>query len=281
MLIAVLGITVTTSCTSDEFFRIEEDYEGVSFSMLEKIALSKEYVEFQKQSFLLCDIVSQSIDTTKINTNKNNILEYGTHNTKETNCKIVSIESFLIAKQRLLDSYPEYGNTNTEERNQIFNLAIMNCRSLRKMASSYSICTNCTKSSSPESDAVRYAQSVEGAIRLNTRTWRIANTAVWITDDSFTEIISMAVSRAEDGKEHGGYIFNDYSGILNEDQNAAPDSMTFYWNKDAPKSMQPWADFHIHPNNSLVPSEYDLKMYLEFTWNNHFIMDREGNIPQL
>lgn len=52
MVIAILFMTVITSCTSDEFFGIEEDYDGVSFSMLEKIAHSKEYLEFQKQSIL-------------------------------------------------------------------------------------------------------------------------------------------------------------------------------------------------------------------------------------
>lgn len=39
------------SCTRDQFFGIEENTEGLNYSVMNTIAQSKEYIEFQKQSF--------------------------------------------------------------------------------------------------------------------------------------------------------------------------------------------------------------------------------------
>lgn len=270
MVIAILFMTVITSCTSDEFFGIEEDYKGMSFSTLEKIAYSKEYIEYEKISLSLFNTL-QSVDTTNMVS-----LHYFGGEKIYANKQIISVKSLIEARQELLALFPEYENVNKEEKNQIFNLAIMNNKSLRKMAERHNVVVRGTKSTSPESKAYLYAQSVEGAININNHTWRLGR-IYWYTDDSFEVIRDMALSRAEDGREHGGYIFGDNSAILNEDLDATQFRMTFYWNESAPHNMQPIMDFHIHPNGVIAPSDSDIIAWDIFDWNIHFIMDREGN----
>ena len=274
MTICIMGASLVTCCTSDDFFQIEEVYEGTDYSILKKIALSKEYIEFQKQSFLVWDIM-HDIDTTK-----KVLLNSYEGRTIYAYEEIVSIKPFFDAKQKLIDSYPDYEKFNVNDKNRILNLAILNNRSLRILAENNKSSVHLTKTSNPESMAYRYAQASEG-IQINSHTWRLGSMAYWYTDDFYANIINQAQSKAEDGKEHGGYFFYDCSGILNEDLNAAPDSMTFYWNEDLPNNEQPIQDFHIHPNDVLVPSDYDIRMWCTFPWYEHVIIGRSGGVFQI
>ena len=65
MAMCVMGAFFAASCTSEEFFGIEEETDAVAFSTLTKIANSAEYLEYQKQAFLAQQAIA-GIDTTKM-----------------------------------------------------------------------------------------------------------------------------------------------------------------------------------------------------------------------
>ena len=65
MAVCVMGAFFVASCSSDEFYGIEEDADAVVFSTLTKIANSAEYLEYQKQAFLAQQAIA-GIDTTKM-----------------------------------------------------------------------------------------------------------------------------------------------------------------------------------------------------------------------
>lgn len=269
-----MGLLFAVSCTSDDFFEIEEDYEEVDYAILKEIALSKEYIDFQKQSYLMWNQM-HSIDKTKrvvVNSYKGmTVYAY-----EET----VSIKPFFDAREKLIINYPVFEETSNEEKNIILNLAILKNRSLRKMVESSLFDANITKSSSPESLAYRYAQSSEG-LKINNHTWRLGGYGYWYTDDFYVNIINMAKSRVdEDGKEHGGYFFMDFSGLLNEDNYATPDSMHFYQSINSSNEEQPIQDFHFHPNDNLNPSLADYQMWFSVPWSEHLIFGKSSGVEQ-
>lgn len=272
LLASVVGVFgwLLSSCTSDDFFGIKENYEGIDYSMMKRIALSKEYVEYQKQTILMLNAM-QSIDTTK----KVMVRCYegmAVYAYEE----IVSMRPFMDAYQVLVESYPEYDKTSIEEKRQISNLAYMNSRTLSNMVERYGVGAPPTKSCNPESMAYRYAQDSE-ALKINTRAWRIGNLGCYIADDEYGTIVQMALDRsAEDGKEHGGFGFSDNSALLVEDFNATDTSMIPYWSSYP--SFQPIKDFHVHPNGDLNCSWTDIFTWgLTLPWDEHWIVTKNGS----
>ena len=265
MAVCVMGAFFAASCTSEEFFGIEEDNEGVDYSLLKSIALSKEYVEYQKQSFLTLNKI-HSIDSTK-----KVLVDYYEGKSIYAYEEIVSIEPLFEAYQKLIDLYPEYENTNVEEKQQISRLSICYNNSLRRMSEKYQFSTLHTKSCSPESLAYQYAQASD-AIPVNSYIWRVENVANWYGDDFYANIINAALCRSENGREIGGMFFSDFSGLLNEDFNATPIKMTLYY--DERISFQPIADFHVHPNGNLDTSLDDIISWAFLPWNEHYIITK-------
>lgn len=268
MTVCVIGVLFVASCTSDEFFGIEADHEGVDYSTLNNIALSKEYVEYQKQLFLSLNAMN-SIDTTK-----KVIVDYYEGRTIYAYEEIVSFRPLFDAYKELIESYPEYEKTNNKEKHQILNLAIYNNRSLRKMSEKYQFVTSRTKSCSPESMAYLYAQA-SNAVQINSCKWSVENVAYWYADDFYPIIVSAALNMSyESGNECGGMVFFDDSGILNEDLNATPESMTLYYDERIP--FQPIYDFHVHPDDDLNCSDEDVLLWALEPWSVHYIVTKSG-----
>ena len=205
MAVCVMGAFFAASCTSDEFFGIEEDADAVVFSTLTKIANSAEYLEYQEQAFLAQQAIA-SIDTTK----KVQVCEidgkpiYGSES--------VSIQGALDARQKLLEAYPEFEKTTAAEKNQILNIAMMNSKSLRSIATPSAI--NMTKGGGYETQASRYAlDTYERYAHLMSTTWHV--------EESYITALNWAISENErSGHAAGGFEFEDGSGIYVEDHYA-------------------------------------------------------------
>jgi len=153
MLLVVICTTITTSCTSDEFFGIKEDYEGVSYSMLEKIANSKEFIEYQTLSYLDMEKLL-SIDTTQMV-----VIDTIEGKPLYTLKEIGSVRLVLEARQKLVESYPEYEKTTAVDKEQILNIALLNNKSLMLQVNQFTQrMTRRTKSVNYETASVSFFQ---------------------------------------------------------------------------------------------------------------------------
>lgn len=261
------------SCTSDQFFGIEADAEGLNYSVLNKIAQSKEYIEFQKQSFLNMDKL-QSVDTTQmvvIDTIGDRLL----YASKE----IGSIRPVLDAWQKLVELYPEYEETTFEEREQILNIALLNSKSLMMQANqNTSRILKRTKSLNEETSSVKFflgwAELIEHNISFYR--WIINNqNGCWNVNscDNWFICVNYSIGRTEkDGKEHGGFGWTDTSGATIDDIYAASDSMSYVWNGYG-TTPYPYFDYHVHPSGNLTPSECDNSSWSSVPWGMHMIVN--------
>lgn len=261
------------SCTSDQFFGIEENSEGLNYSVLNKIAQSKEYIEFQKQSFLNMDKLL-SVDTTQmevIDTIGDRLL----YASKEKG----SIRPVLDAWQKLVELYPEYEETTLEEREQILNIALLNSKSLMMQVNkNTSGVLKRTKSLNEETASVQFFLGWAELIEHNDSyyQWIIYNqNGYWGVNscDNWFICVDYSIRKTvEDGKEHGGYGWTDTSGATIDDQNAARDSMSFVWN-GYDTTPYPYFDYHVHPSGNLTPSECDNASWSSVPWGMHMIVN--------
>lgn len=246
MAVCVMGAFFAASCTSEEFFGIEEETDAVAFSTLTKIANSAEYLEYLEQSFLARQAIA-SIDTTK----KVQVCEidgkpiYGSES--------VSIQGALDARQKLLEAYPEFEKTTAAEKNQILNIAMMNSKSLRSIATPSAI--NMTKGSLYETEASRYALSnYESNILsgMSTSYYYAMGMSTWYVEDNYLSAVAMAVSESEmSGHLAGGFEFYDGSGIYVED-NRASSSLVHLDTYDRYTTLKPKVAFvAVLPNTTL------------------------------
>jgi len=282
MAFSVLATFLVSSCTSDEFFGIKEDYDGVDYSTMEKIAKSKEYIEFKKQEFICMKelFLVDSAQTEIIDTIRDK-------------CKYVlkgtySIQPPLEARKKMVASYPEYDNSTSEERNLILNIALNSDRSLRKLA------VKCipniihrTKSANYESDAVRWVRSahqyelisdtngctdlVSGANSM----WCVNGLTVYAYSEWLNALYNAISLSILHHTEYGGFSWadSDCSGILIEDPYATIRSMHYTNIEGEPN---PSFDFHVHPSGTLTPSETDIRTWDRLPWTEHHIIDSEG-----
>lgn len=277
MTISLVTIFVVLGCTSDDFWGINEEYNGISYPTMERIARSKAYIDYQKQTLLSMEEM-RNIDTTK-----NVLIGYVEDKPMYGIGAVFSIRGVYDARQKLIDEFPEYEKATDYEHEQIFNLAIMNNRSLLKMAKR--IIPDClletnTKAIDYESDAVKYTRLFESNCqKLTTEyggVWLVAGTYYWHTKSTWYEAVfnAIEISRSNE-KECGGYYFNDNSGLTHVDPNAKHDEMSFYWyNEGVPESIQPFKDFHIHPSpDNTIPSDSDLVTWSKMPWRKHEIID--------
>lgn len=278
----VLYVSLVTSCTRDEFFQIEKDYEGVDYHMLKKIALSKEYIEFQRQSFLSTKEIFNIDTTQKV------VVDYYEGKPVYVIGQEGSIGLLLEAKQRLLESYPEYANTTMYEKNQIINIALINDKSLMQLVEEKMVGTvKRTKSVDYETAAVLYLKRGGELIDDNKSEWLVVDndggTYTFYSNPDWNMCISDAISKTEsNGKEHGGYAWEyDGSGVTIVDHNATSNEMNFpHWlDSYAESSPQlfPILDFHIHPSGNLAASPEDYKAWNNLPWRVHMIFNCSGS----
>ena len=246
MAVYVMGAFFAASCTSEEFFGIEEETDAVAFSTLTKIANSAEYLEYQEQAFLAQQAIA-SIDTTKK-------VQVGEIDGKPIFAsESVSIQGALGARQKLVEAYPEFEKTTAAEKNQILNIAMMNSKSLRSFATPSAI--NMTKGGGYETEASRYAlsnyESYIHSYPVYTGGYGMFM-SIWYVEDSYLSAIAMAVSESEwSGHLAGGFEFYDGSGIYVED-NRASSSLVHLDTYDHYTTLKPKAAFvAVTPNTTL------------------------------
>ncbi len=246
MAVCVMGAFFAASCTSEEFFGIEEETDAVAFSTLTKIANSAEYLEYQEQAFLAQQAIA-SIDTTKK-------VQVGEIDGKPIFAsESVSIQGALDARQKLVEAYPEFEKTTAAEKNQILNIAMMNSKSLRSFATPSAI--NMTKGGGYETEASRYALSnYERCIHAspNYTGGYGMFMSTWYVEDDYLSAVAMAVSESEwSGHLAGGFEFYDGSGIYVED-NRASSSLVHLDTYDHYTTLKPKAAFvAVTPNTTL------------------------------
>ena len=273
------------SCTSDEFFGIKEDYEGIEYPILQDIAHSAEYIEYQKQS-ILSMVELRSLDTTKC-------VFYDTINGKRilVSPQKTSIRTVLDAKRKVVELFPEFEEATITEKRQIRQIAMMDNNQLRKLSKKYSLYSRTmTKSSSGETDAHRFAMLVSCERQeLDDDMYCFyaeGYTNNWYIDDDYWVSVECALSYTESMKqETGGYGFDsDGSGIWITSSEAdighirriavPNESNNGQW-------QDPWPtfEFHVHPSCVLIPSEGDWSTYYNQSVNGlwHLIFDLEGN----
>ena len=277
MAVCVVVGCFAASCTSNEFYGIQEKAEGLDFPTLSKIAQSKEFIEFQKQTFLSAEEIN-NIDTTR-----KVIVDY--FNGKPVYCigNVGSIRLVLDARQKLVELYPEFENTTDDEKDQMLNIAMMNNKSLKKLAERcMPNAVNRTKSINYESHSVKYATSLPGNYELISTSdggqWQMGGVYTWYTKDNYQTIINDAIIGTESsGNMFGGYIFRDISGTLNVDPSATSSSMSFFYYTGVIADYVPAADFQIRPNNNLNASEADFSVWAVMPTRYHFLYDKNGN----
>ncbi len=262
------------SCTRDQFFGIEENTEGLNYSVMNTIAQSKEYIEFQKQSFFHMDKLL-SVDTTQMvvfDTIGGDRLLYASK-------EIGSIRPVLDAWNKLVELYPEYEKTTFGEREQILNIALLNSKSLMMQANKNTIgVLKRTKSVNEETASVQFFlgwAELTGAFDNNYQ-WKINKQGgYWraISVDNWFISVDYAIGKTEsDGKEHGGYGWTDTSGASVDDSKATPTSMELVWNGYG-TTPYPYFDFHVHPSGNLTPSEWDSDSWSSVPWGMHMIVN--------
>ena len=278
MVVCIMSVCVAASCTSDQFFGIEEETDGTSYSTLNKIAQSKEFIEFQKQSFLSTEEMCNIDTTQKV------LFDYFKGKPVYLIGDAHTIRPYLDARQKLVEAYPEYENTTIDEKNQIFNLAIMNNKSLRELAERCipKALINRTKSINYESYAVIYTRSHPGKFEKLSEadggTWAVLPDYTWYTRDDYMTAVNMAISESENtGLERGGLVFYDYSGIMQVKPNLVPGEIDLWYYPDITNQYAPQADFHTHPSGNLQPSETDYNSWSFVPWGIHMIYNCNGD----
>lgn len=281
MLLRFVAFFCTIGCTSDDFFGIDEEYEGLDFQTLNKIARSKEYIEFQKMSFI-CMEEPAFIDTMEMELIDcdDNLYFYASK-------KTYSIRPVLDARQKLVEIYPEYEKATSNERNQILNLALMNNNGLMRWANKcIPNALKITKSVNEEADAVKWirkksqnelvSDSYEwyGLITGANSEWSVGSCRWYAYNYNYNTIFDALCYSEGLAKEVGGYCWqSDGSGVLIDDPNATPYKMTFgHWSNEPLPSF----DFHVHPSGVLYPSEEDRNTWRHMPWIIHRIYDYSG-----
>lgn len=277
-------IFLATSCTSDEFFGIEEDYDGLDYSLLEKIAYSKEYIEYQKQSLLYMEELSKK-DTTQVEY-VDSIGGKAHYVLKQT----FSIKSVYEAKCKLSAKYPEYDNSTPAEKDYIFNIAVNSNGRIRTLAKKYfPNAIRSTKSVNYESCAVQYILSArehslingEGGYDLTgpfvNSMWYVNELDYFFAYNNYVDAMCEAVLLANrDSREYSGlaWEFDDGSGIL-IDSPLATSTRTHIPSWSGP--VTPTFDFHIHPVSGIVKrgSKQDSIAWHAVPWCEHHIINRE------
>lgn len=277
----VLGAIFATSCTSDEFYGIEENYEGIGYPMLEKIANSKEYIVFKKQEILCMQ------DLSKIDTTQMELID--TIGGRPHYVIKKTIRPAIEARHKLVALYPEYEKTTPEERFYILNIAMKSDRSLNDMVKKNIPNTILsTKSANYESDAVRWIRSASqyelisdsyGCTDLVTGAnsmWLVNGITMYAYDDYLNpwyDAISLSIRYQV---EYGGFSWQDSdgSGILVEDSYAIIGNMHVTNLNGEPS---PSYDFHVHPGGSFHPSPADSTAWFKMSWHEHYILNQEGD----
>lgn len=157
-------------------------------------------------------------------------------------------------------------------KGKIFNLAIMNNKSLMKLAA------KCvpnvlirTKSVDYETDAVIYLLGKNGIelIDSNNAEWLVVDkdgrSYSFYSNSDWNVCVYDAIDRSEStGKENGGYAWDyDGSGVTIVDHEAEEHSMYLpHWIA----SPLPSLDFHVHPSGNLQASEDDYNTWTNKPW---------------
>lgn len=286
--VIIMATSFFVCCSSDDFFGIESDSDGMNYSMLKKIAYSKEFIEYQKQIFISMEEFD-NIDNTKTmllsSDDEKPIYDAGIN---------ISIHNVLIARQQLIEAYPEYKEATYVEKNQIINLAILNNKALMRMANKYNYPQNMTKSSIPtQIYAFKFIQLVSleksvSPIESGEPAYLIDGSFNWYLRTWWYDAVLDAIQySALSGLEIGGLIFRDQSGILTLDSNAENTRdyhemslciVNIETNNNEFQQYTPVGDFHIHPSiNNFTPSGADSTAWGIMSWSQHAIFDLEGH----
>lgn len=278
----IMDVLFATSCTSDEFFGIEEVYDGVDYLTMERIAHSNAYIEFQKQS-ILCMLAFSNLDTICMKLDSIDGQPIWVSN------RTFSAQSVFESRQEITDLYPEYDDMSDVEKQQILNIAINSNKQLRTLAHKY-LKKNCmnTKSANYESDAVRWIQA--GETNLMGDSYGCSDllsgaNSMWAVGGQYLYAYSLWTNALADamnlsrrnGVEFGGYAWeSDDSGVLIDDPQSTQSELHSPF---IPANPYPSFHFHIHPSGNLSPSEADKNSLnlLSYFGCSYIIFDLEGN----
>lgn len=280
-LLCSFGIMSLASCESDAFWGIEED-GVIEYSIMKKIAHSKEYFEFLDQSFL--DMERGRLDTAQMV-----IVDYYEGKPIYSTEEEFSVIPLFKAKQELEKKFPEYENLSDNEKNQIFNIAVMNSPNLRKLADKYiskdymryTVQTKSYHNIMDETEAIQYIRRNFPATvsQLGNEIYDQIQigSCTWYPYFDYSVMINDVITKASyEHKEVGGFYFWDQSAIQIYDPNATVNKMTLsHVERDSERGVGPSWDMHVHPQ-SLIASDEDYDTWSKLTCRTHRIYNYSG-----
>lgn len=270
------------SCSNDAFFGFDESGENPNYTILDIIANSKEFIDYQLsvQSHLM---EVSSIDTTELE-------PYDVVNGKTVyiSRQTISIFPIIMSKKILLESFPEYAELTASDKKYLLKKAIANDATLKDLLDvNFGKTILRTKSVNNEINSVKWIRTNSQNLMLSdsygcsdmvteaNSMWSVGS-CIWYAYENYAMAISDAISLARRyAKEFGGYGWeSDNSGIMIDDPSATEDHMVFSRMISSPS---PSFDFHVHPNGNLYPSGDDYRMWDNCIWIKHWIYDLNGN----
>lgn len=115
MVMCILGVLATSSCSKDDFFGLNE-FETLDYSKKTEIALSQEYTDYAIACYKLADMMSQLSDTTV------------KHKEGEINGRPISYmesgESIMDLLEKLKAAYPELAYVDKPDYEEIQRIAL-------------------------------------------------------------------------------------------------------------------------------------------------------------
>ena len=275
MAVCALGVFVTSSCTKDEFFGLE-DSVVIDASTKYEIAMSQEFAEYAKASLCFLDELNQPIDTTE----------------KKVYCVIedkpVYIKTGTSSYQEVLESleslkkvFPELNKADEYDYDEILMIALRNNDALNSYM---------TESLPKETKASMYYNARSWFAQLLNiggdfycdgdlssmmgeqygTTWYMC--AWWNKVSTINHAISLS---QEAHVTTGGFFWNDGSGTSIISAQSEADMMP--WPRFATYGMlTPEADFMIRPNGNLALPESNIGENYFHTGRVHYIYNYEG-----
>lgn len=283
--VCVLSVLTTTSCSKDEFFKIE-DTPCIDSQTIYEIATSELYVDYQKARFAFFNEIS-NIDSTKIGhiriIDGDTIFESG---------YTFSFGIIYELHDSLMKEYPELKDADQVDLALIQDVAISNNSALKEMAPKSVISSlNKTKASYADNLALQWCEN--NAHNLNGSMWVArASGEGWLvpTDEGnvpapnrlyfecihcVTIDIAMELaciwSQNHGEEEVGGLGWNDNSAVMLYCENLSTTGWAAFYPAWATNPL-PDLDFHVHPSGDLNPSTLDAQAWLHMPWIPHYII---------
>lgn len=274
--VCICGLLIVSSCSKDEFFRIE-DTPSIDLQTMNDIAESQLYIDYQKAYFTLAQELS-NIDSTNIG---RVVISDG--DTLFENVRYISFGGMIELYDSLLKVYPELKEVDEADLMQIQKIALSKNLTLLEMVPQSKITKGYKTKGSTDKKAFIWCENNTTSLGIGNFCSFACENEDWQGLPSTLQFLASPLpsiglayeqailwSEGNDGCETGGFGWDDDSGVtmICEETTSGWTPMPRAWG-----SPIPYSTFHVHPSNDLEPSiEYDLPMWANSGLRYHFIV---------